>query len=136
MRYIVITDADHRRLTDMIQELRTERREDRRYLDDLAHELCRAHIVSEPEVCADVVTMNSTIRVRTWPGKDTMTFTLVSPEEADFDEGKVSILAPLGTAVLGYRTGDQFAWETPSGLRKIEIEAVLFQPQAGATAQV
>lgn len=135
MRTIVITDADHRRLTDMIREHRTERLEDRRYLDDLARELNRAHVVSEPEICADVVTMNSTVRVRTWPGKGVMTFTLVSPEEADFDEGKVSILAPLGTAVLGYRIGDQIDWETPSGLRKIEIEAILFQPQASAMAQ-
>ncbi len=135
MRTIVMTDADHQRLTEMIRELRADRREDRRYLDDLARELNRARVVSEPEIPGDVVTMYSTIRVRTGPGRGSvMTWTLVYPDEADLDSDKVSVLAPLGTAVLGYRIGDKVNWETPAGMKKIAIEAIEFQPQANLVA--
>ncbi len=131
MRTIVMTDADHQRLTEVIRELRAERREDRRYLDDLARELTRARVVSEPEIPSDVVTMHSTVRVRTGSGRgSSMTWTLVYPHEADLDSDKVSVLAPLGTAVLGYRIGDKVDWETPAGMKKITIEAIVYQPQA------
>jgi regulator of nucleoside diphosphate kinase len=54
----------------------------------------------------------------------------VFPEEADIPQGKISILAPLGTAMLGYRVGDTFEWDTPGGKRSIRVMKILYQPEA------
>ncbi|RYD78610.1 MAG: transcription elongation factor GreAB, partial [Verrucomicrobiaceae bacterium] len=77
----------------------------------------------------DIVTMNSVARVRDLDSDDEMELTLVYPDAADAESGKVSILAPLGTALLGYRAGDTFQWKVPAGVRSFRVEAVLFQPE-------
>jgi regulator of nucleoside diphosphate kinase len=59
-----------------------------------------------------------------------MTYTLVFPRDANVDEGRISILAPLGTAILGYRVGEEFEWDVPSGKRRLRIAKVLYQPEA------
>jgi regulator of nucleoside diphosphate kinase len=59
-----------------------------------------------------------------------MVLRLVFPSEADFDRGRVSILAPIGTALIGYRVGDTVEWKVPSGRRRLRIEEVLYQPEA------
>jgi regulator of nucleoside diphosphate kinase len=74
--------------------------------------------------------MNSKAEIRDLNTKETMTYTLVFPLDANIDEGKISILAPLGTAILGYRVGDEFEWEVPSGKRRLRIEKILYQPEA------
>ena len=50
--------------------------------------------------------------------------------EANYDEGKISVLAPVGTALLGYRVGDTIEWQVPSGLRRLKVEELLYQPEA------
>ena len=57
------------------------------------------------------------------------TYTLVYPENMDMSQGKVSILAPIGTAMLGYRVGDVFEWEVPAGNRRLKVEKLLYQPE-------
>jgi regulator of nucleoside diphosphate kinase len=59
-----------------------------------------------------------------------MTYTLVFPEDADVSQGKISVLAPIGTAMLGYRVGDTFEWDTPGGKRSIQVKRVIYQPEA------
>jgi regulator of nucleoside diphosphate kinase len=59
-----------------------------------------------------------------------MVYTHVFPSEANFDEGKISVLAPVGTAMLGYRVGDSIEWEVPSGRRRLKVEELLYQPEA------
>jgi regulator of nucleoside diphosphate kinase len=59
-----------------------------------------------------------------------MIYSLVFPQEADASEGRISILAPVGTAMIGYRVGDVIEWEVPSGLRRLKVEDVLYQPEA------
>jgi regulator of nucleoside diphosphate kinase len=59
-----------------------------------------------------------------------MVYTLVFPSEANFDEGKISVLAPVGTAMLGYRVGDSIEWEVPSGRRRLKVEELIYQPEA------
>jgi regulator of nucleoside diphosphate kinase len=55
---------------------------------------------------------------------------VVFPSEADSEQGKISILAPVGTALLGYRVGDTVEWKLPGGLRRLKIERILYQPEA------
>lgn len=136
MAKIIVTQSDHQQLTDMIRELRRQRTDEWHYIDALEHELSRAKVVPDEEVPADVVTMNATVRVRTKPSRvGSQQWTLVYPEQADFDNNRLSILAPLGTALLGYRVGDTVTWQMPAGPRKIEIEKIVSRPRATATAR-
>ncbi len=78
----------------------------------------------------DVVTMNSQARVRDLNSNEEMVFTLVFPAEVDYVRGRLSVIAPIGTALLGYRAGDTVEWKVPAGIRRLKIEQVLYQPEA------
>ena len=58
-----------------------------------------------------------------------MIYTLVFPEEANIDQNRISVLAPLGTALLGYKVGDTLEWEVPAGLRRLKVIEILYQPE-------
>ncbi len=128
---IYITELDRQRLEKLI-ELAGERsrRANHLYLARLEEELERAETVSPAEVPADVITMRSRVRLRDLNTDEEMVYTLVFPSEANFDEGKISVLAPVGTAMLGYRVGDSIEWEVPSGRRRLKVEELLYQPEA------
>ena len=133
---IHITDSDSQRLRTLIRENWLNRREDVGDLNRLKYEINRARIVRSTDVPKDVVTMNSRVRVRDLDSGDAVVFSLVypsSPLAAGTDhlaEMTVSVLAPIGTAVLGYRVGDTIEWDVPAGVRRLKIEDVLFQPEA------
>jgi regulator of nucleoside diphosphate kinase len=99
-------------------------------LEDLVGELARAKVVSSKKVPPDVVTMNSKVVLRDVDTSEEMTYSLVFPKDADVDVGAISILAPVGTAILGYSEGDVIEWPVPSGIRRIRIEKILYQPEA------
>ena len=80
--------------------------------------------------------MRSTVRLRDLDSGKEMIYSLVFPNEADVDEGRISILAPVGTAMIGYRIGDTIEWEVPSGLRRLRVEEVLYQPEASGDYQL
>lgn len=96
----------------------------------LRAELEKAVVVNPAEIPADVVTMRSTIELTDLDSGETELHTLVFPEEAEIEQKKVSVLAPIGTAVLGYRLGDEFEWEVPAGVRRLRVSKVLYQPEA------
>jgi regulator of nucleoside diphosphate kinase len=87
-------------------------------------------VVPQAEVGADVVTMNSTIRIRDRRSREVDEFTLVYPNESDILSGRLSVLAPLGLAVLGARKGDVIKWTVPAGVRTFTVEEVVYQPEA------
>jgi regulator of nucleoside diphosphate kinase len=80
--------------------------------------------------------MNSRVRLRDLDSGDAVVFSLVYPSlpyaagSDNIAEMTVSVLAPIGTAVLGYRVGDTIEWEVPAGVRRLKVEDVLFQPEA------
>lgn len=127
---IFITENDHTRLKNLISE--TYRVEQRRteYLENLEKELSRAVIVTADKIPADTITMNSKAVLLDTETNDEMTFTLVYPEDADIEDGKISIFAPIGTAMMGYRVGDFFEWAVPDGIRRIKVLRVIYQPEA------
>jgi regulator of nucleoside diphosphate kinase len=128
---IYITMPDHERLTKLIQIAR-EREGDanRKYLDSLEEELERAEVVQQKDIPPDVITMRSTVRLKDLDSSEEMTYQLTFPTEANFDEGKISVLAPIGTAMIGYRHRDVIEWEVPSGVRRLRVEDVLYQPES------
>ncbi len=102
---------------------------DRPYLATLAAELDRAVVVAADALPPDVVTMNSRIRLR--DGRRTWTMSLVFPENADPEEGCISVLAPLGAALLGCRVGQHVTFRVPGGAeRSCDILSLLYQPEA------
>jgi regulator of nucleoside diphosphate kinase len=103
---------------------------DREHLEALGAELDRAHVVAPEEIPGDVVTMNSAVLVRDLDSGTEMALTLVFPSDTGLELGKISILAPVGTALLGYRVGDTIEWKVPGRVRRLRVERMLYQPEA------
>lgn len=100
------------------------------YIQKLKDEINRALIVDSSKILRGIVTMNSRVRLVDVDTQEEMIVTLVYPEDANISEGKISILAPIGTAILGYSQGDIVQWEVPDGTRNLQIDDVLYQPEA------
>jgi regulator of nucleoside diphosphate kinase len=126
---IQITRFDKTRLMRLLRSLDAAR-ENRDEVEDLERELERGIEVDSTDVGPDVVTMNSTVRVTDLDANTTHLYTIVFPSDADFEKGRISILSPLGTALLGYRAGDVVTWEMPRGTRRLRIEELVYQPEA------
>ena len=128
---IYINEVDLARLRKLIDLAReTGNDANRMYLDRLEGELERAEVVNPIDIPKDVVTMRSTVRLKDLDNGKEMVYSLVFPNEADVDEGKISVLAPVGTAMIGYRVGDLIEWEVPSGLRRLKVKEIIYQPEA------
>ncbi len=128
-RVILITEAD---LDGLRESIRAERaaRGTRRHVSDLQHELERAEIVKASAIPGDVITMHSTFELTDLDSGKTETYTLVFPDETDMNPENLSVLAPIGTAALGYRLGDEFEWTVPAGVRRLRVSKVVYQPEA------
>lgn len=125
---IYITEIDRDRLENLLDRPSGPHLEP--YLDALRSELERAKVVPSREIPPDVVTMNSTVSLIDVDTGEEERFTLVFPKDADANTGKISVIAPLGTAMLGYRVGDIFEWEVPIGRKRWRVEKVIYQPEA------
>ncbi|RYD15142.1 MAG: nucleoside diphosphate kinase regulator [Lysobacteraceae bacterium] len=99
--------------------------------DALREELERANIVEPGAMPADVVTMNSTATVVDEGNREEYQLTLVYPREADGSPGKVSVLAPVGSAILGLRVGQSIKWPMSGGRELVlRVAAINYQPEA------
>jgi regulator of nucleoside diphosphate kinase len=122
-RPIVVTESDAARLRDLLAaQARAER--DHGHLQELAEELERAVTAEPGEAPEDVITMHTHVQVLDLMSGARRELMLVFPREADLSAGRISVLAPLGTALLGYREGDEVEWLMPGGLRRLRIERV------------
>jgi len=129
-RQIFITEFDLQRLEQLIDSSATRSLRDSRYIEELEQELLKAEIVDSTGIPPDVVTMNSKVSLQDLDSGEQLQYTLVFPGDADLNLGKISILAPIGTALFGYRTGDRISWSVPGGVRKLKIKKILYQPEA------
>ncbi|HOX55623.1 MAG TPA: nucleoside diphosphate kinase regulator [Candidatus Paceibacterota bacterium] len=125
-RVIYITEADLQRLRPLVEGIKNSRDD----LRALEAELKQARIVTPADVPPDVITMNSKARLRDLDTGEEMTFTVVFPGNASIEHDKISVVAPIGTAMLGHRVGDEFEWQVPAGLVRLRVEEVLYQPEA------
>jgi regulator of nucleoside diphosphate kinase len=133
---IHITKPDYERLSALIEKTREADRMDRENLKKLEAELDRAEIVDAKDISRKVITMRSTVRLKDLVSGEANTYSLVFPSEADFSHGKISVLAPIGTAILGYKSGDTIEWPVPSGVRKLKIDKILYQPEAAGNYEL
>ena len=129
-RKIHITRYDMDRLTELIDGLRLSPKANQAHLDLLEKELYRAVLVDPQQIPHDVITMNSKVIITDTESGEKTTYTLVFPSAANISENKLSIMAPLGMALLGYRTGDIIEWPVPSGVRKLKVDEIIYQPEA------
>ena len=128
-RKIYITQIDLQRLCRLVaSELDISDGSDR-HLTELIAELERAEVVLSDEIPDDVVTMNSTVVLRDLDTGESETYTLVYPNHANIARNRLSVLAPVGTAILGYQVGDVVRWRVPAGVRRLRVEEVVFQPE-------
>ncbi|MBF6022932.1 nucleoside diphosphate kinase regulator [Lysobacter niastensis] len=100
----------------------------------LQAELNRAEVIEPAQMPSDVITMNSTARFRIADGQhgagEERELTLVYPRDADGSPDKVSILAPVGSALLGLRVGDEIEWPSPGGTLRLQVLSIRYQPES------
>ncbi|HRP35290.1 MAG TPA: nucleoside diphosphate kinase regulator [Gammaproteobacteria bacterium] len=124
---IVISSLDAERLEALLASLPKDSFPGRA---ELEAELARAEIVDPKDIPSTVVTMNSTVRFRVASSTEEFILTLVYPRDMDSSSSKISILAPVGSALLGLAQGDEIEWPKPGGGRlRVRIEEVLYQPE-------
>lgn len=133
-RSIIITDTDLRKLEALIDASRLYGTLDRHHLDELEEELNRAIVTTSKRVPHDVVTMHSRVRVTDLESGKKFVYQIVFPREADISKGKLSVVAPIGTALLGYAVGSEIEWSVPSGTRRLRVDAIEYQPEADGLA--
>ena len=129
-RKIFITTTDAERLRNLIQDMKNPNEHERIYLKLLTEELLRAEVVEPQKIPRDIVTMNSLVKFRDMETREVYMCSIVYPANSDFEKGRISVLAPIGMALLGYRVGDVVEWPVPAGMRRLKVEEVLFQPEA------
>ena len=126
---IQVTDVDSRRLEMLIEGSRPKDLRDEGSVALLESHLDDAEVTPARGIGPDVVTMNSEVRVRDLDTHEAIVFRVVFPRAADAAAGRISVLAPLGMAVLGRRVGDHVTWHTPGGRRRLWVDRVLYQPE-------
>ncbi|WP_159820218.1 nucleoside diphosphate kinase regulator [Colwellia sp. 20A7] len=124
---ITISSLDADRLYDLIESLPNDGLVG---INELEKELARANIVEPSEVPPTIVTMNSTVKFSVESSQEEFLLTLVYPKDIDASGQKISILAPVGSALLGLSQGDQIEWPKPGGgLIKVIIKEITYQPE-------
>ena len=98
---------------------------DRRNAEDLKAELKKAKLVNKNDFPLDVVRLNSKVRIKADDKEEIMEFMLVTPDKANIKENRISVMAPIGTALLGFRKGQKVKWQVPAGKRTFTILEVI-----------
>lgn len=131
-KQIYITAQDKRRLMDCLNHL--QENPDKRelaHIQYLQKEIARARIIDNPVMIPNnVITMRSRVRLCDLQTNTEMECTLVYPSECAPEKGRISVLAPLGAAMLGYSEGDLFEVELPKGRTQFRVEALPYQPES------
>ena len=128
---VYISQTDRERLGNLIELVRSGGdRTSLSYVNKLEDELEYAEVVSPEKIPPDIVTMRSKVRLRDLDTKEETVYSIVFPSEANFDEGKISVLAPLAMALLGHRRGSTIEFQAPGRVRRLHIVQILYQPES------
>lgn len=129
MGFLTISELDYQRLSS-IADSEIKYWQERQSLAQLRGELERAEIRPSAEMPGDIVSMNSLVQVRDLLTGETISFQLAYPQEADADLHKISVLSPLGMAIIGEKVGSVVEWEFAAGKKRLKIERLYYQPEA------
>lgn len=122
---IHITENDLQKLRMLLRDAKVDPEIEPENIKRLESELDRAIVVENGELPFGLVTMYTRAEMMDLTTGEPDTYTLVFPDDADIDDGRISVLAPLGTAMIGYCTGDKFEWPTPGGTIRYRVGRVL-----------
>jgi len=122
---IVVSAADVRTLRGLLGLSRDSSTRDQAHVQELETELERAVVLDSAEVPSDVIRLHSRVRLLDLTSDKRIEYALVLPADGDLAANRISVLAPLGTALLGYREGDEVEWMMPGGPRRLRVERVL-----------
>ena len=136
MKEIIMNSLDTTRIRERIRQVKAGNAYSANDIERLIYELNRAKIMEPKQIPGDVITMHSIVKVKYIDNHKDFTLQLVYPEEANIKENKISIFAPIGIALLGYKKGDIISWRTPGGNVKIKIEDIIYQPEAAGDFQL
>jgi regulator of nucleoside diphosphate kinase len=124
---IVLTSLDFDRLETLLDSLPSNAFPGKA---ELQREFERAEVVAPDRIPSNVVTMNSTVRFTIAESGDTFRLTLVYPKDAGGETDRISILAPVGSALLGLSVGDEIQWPRPGGgVSTVRVDEVVYQPE-------
>lgn len=124
LKPIYISTDEHQYLTKLLHSLSSPKGGLQGTLQQLEKELKRATVVNTSALPAGVVKLNTKVTLRDLESGEEDEYVLTTPEKANPDLQRLSILAPIGTAILGFVEGDEVSWETPGGVRRFRIEKV------------
>ena len=128
--HIVMSEFDQRRLRGLLALMRARAAVDPDVLDVLETELERADVVRPEEVPPNIVTMNSVVEIVDLDTHESFCVTVVFPGAADAAQRRISVLAPIGIALLGCREGDEVTLPTPGRARRLRVGRIVYQPEA------
>ena len=124
---IIINSRDYAKLRQLIGANPSP---ENQYIKNLEHELSNAMLLDPEKIPPDVITMNTRVCFSEADESEDFIYTIVYPEDADIEQGRISVLAPIGTALLGYRTGDKVSWKVPAGVKTFIVKKILYQPES------
>lgn len=133
---IFITASDKQKLEKLIMEASAYETYKKDNIKKLEEELQKATVVRQEKIPDNVVTMNSHVVLENMETGEKEDYTLVYPHDADVMNNKISIMAPIGTAMLGYQVDDIIEWPVPAGTIKFKILEIVFQPEANGNYEL
>ncbi len=127
---ILVSKVDYTRLNSMILSLLEMKNANLIELNRLNMEIKRAIVIEPWKMESDYITMNSVIRITHLDTGSTKVARLVYPQDAELNEANVSVLSPLGCALLGNKKGQTISFSAPGGPQRVIIDEVIYQPEA------
>jgi len=122
---LVVTKEDYEILISCLNNMYGRAAFDRQNAQELKNELKKATLVNEADFPGDVVRLNSRVKIKSEKKDEIMELMIVTPDKADIKKRKISIMAPLGTALIGFRQGQKVNWQVPSGKKTFTIMEVI-----------
>ncbi len=122
---VILTEEDYKLLKPYVDKL-----PDRNEEMSLAHELKRAVIVTKDAFPKHCIKLNSRVSILDLDTQKVLEFTIVMPEHADIKQNKISVITPMGAALIGFRKSEEVRWKVPAGLKRFRILDVVNNPDS------
>lgn len=130
MKNIIVNRLDYARIKKCINDAKQFNSISDTEAKKLLAELDSAKILEPQAIPSNVVTMNSIVKLSFLSNDKQVQFQIVYPDQANLKENKISIFSPIATALIGYEVGDEIEWIVPSGLAKLKIDEIVYQPES------
>ena len=130
MSNIILNRLDYLRIKKCLSDALQHKSINENECKTLMRELDSAKIVDPQDVPGNIVTMNSVVKISFLNNNKQIQFRIVYPDQSNIKENKISIFSPVATALIGYKEKDEIEWILPSGLTKIRIDQIIYQPEA------